>query len=64
MTTSQSQAIWELCRQGLPLSADDAERCWEQGDTYELDYHVKVPRLVNALIDECNREALAIRSYH
>ena len=29
MTISQAQALWELCRQGLPLSADEAERCWE-----------------------------------
>ncbi len=43
MTISQSQALWELCRQGLPLSADEAERCWEQGQTYQLREPVKLP---------------------
>ena len=60
MTISQSQAVWELCRQGLPLAADAAERCWSHGEAYHLDCHVRVPRGVSALIERCNREA----SYH
>jgi len=56
MTISQAHAVWELCRQGLPLSADEAERCWEQGRAYRLDEPVKLPRGVEALIDQCNWE--------
>lgn len=56
MTISQAHAIWELCRQGLPLSADEAEKCWEQGKAYRLDEPVKLPREVEGLIDQCNWE--------
>ena len=57
MTITQAQAVWELCRQGLPLSADEAERCWAQGDSYHLDRHVKIPRGLFHMIERCNREA-------
>ena len=56
MTTSQSHAIWELCRQGLPLSADEAELCWEEGRVYRLQEPVKLPREVQWLIEQCNWE--------
>lgn len=56
MTTSQSQAVWELCRQGLHLSAYKAERSWQRGDTYHLEFHGKLPRGVISLIERCNRE--------
>jgi hypothetical protein len=56
VTISQVHAIWELCRQGLPLSADEAEKCWEQGKAYRLDDLVKLPREVEGLIDQCNWE--------
>lgn len=56
MTTSQSQAIWELCRQGLHMSADRAERCWESGVAYQPEFRVKIPRGVNTLIERSNRE--------
>ena len=56
MTISQAQALWELCRQGLPLSADEAELCWEQGQTYQLREPVKLPREVECLIEQCNWE--------
>jgi hypothetical protein len=59
MTISQAHAIWELCRQGLPLSADEAELCWEQGKAYRLDEPVKLPREVESLIDQCNWEVIA-----
>jgi hypothetical protein len=57
MTITQAQAVWELCRQGLPLSADEAERCWAHGDSYHLDQRVKVPRGLIHMIARCNREA-------
>ena len=56
MTSSQTHAIWELCRQGLPLSADEAEHCWEEGRVYRLEEPVKLPREVECLIEQCNWE--------
>ena len=56
MTISQTHALWELCRQGLPLSADEAERCWEAGRAYTLTEPVKLPREVEGLIEQCNWE--------
>ena len=64
MTAAQSQAVWALCRQGLPLAADEAERCWMRGETYHLDFFGKIPRLVNTLIEQCNWEAEAARKLH
>jgi hypothetical protein len=57
MTTSQSQAVWELCRQGLHMSADRAERCWQSGVPYRPDFHAEIPRGVKMLIERSNREA-------
>jgi hypothetical protein len=56
MTKSQSQAIWELCRQGLHLPANEAERNWDHGKPYWLDRYLQVPRRLTALIDRCNWE--------
>jgi len=56
MTITQSHALWELCRQGLPLSADDAERAWREGRIYRLTDPVKLPREVEELIEQCNWE--------
>jgi hypothetical protein len=56
MTINQASAIWGLCRQGLPLSADEAELCWGQGRTYRLAEPVKLPREVESLIAQCNWE--------
>lgn len=64
MTISQAQALWELCRQGLPLSADEAEHCWEQGQTYQLQVPVKLPRVVEGLIEQCNWEVSVATSAH
>ncbi len=64
MTTSQSQALWELCRQGLPLSAYEAAHCWEQGQTYKLRERVKLPREVEGLIDLCNWELSVTTQAH
>ena len=64
MTISQAQALWELCRQGLPLSADEAERCWEQGQTYQLREPVKLPWEVAGLIEQGNWEVSVIARAH
>lgn len=56
MTISQSQAIWELCRQGFPLTADEAEAHWEKGETYQPNGQIRVSREVGHLIDCCNWE--------
>jgi hypothetical protein len=57
MTYKQSQAIWELCRQGFPLFADEAARRWSRGQTVQLEAGVRVGRWIKALIDQCNWEA-------
>jgi hypothetical protein len=56
MTISQASAIWGLCRQGLPLSADEAEVCWGEGRTWRLTEPVHIPREVEGLIAQCNWE--------
>lgn len=56
MTSTQSQAIWELCRQGLPLIADEAAECWDQGLHFKLRAPVRLARSVEALIAQCNWE--------
>jgi hypothetical protein len=59
MTISQSHALWELCRQGLPLTADEAERSWQEGRAYHLHEAVKLPREVEDLVEQCNWELRA-----
>lgn len=57
MTISQSQAIWELCRQGFPLTADEAAEHWAKGETYRPDLQGhRVPREVEHLIEQSNWE--------
>lgn len=56
MTISQSQAVWELCRQGLPLMADDAESHWSNWKTFEPDTHVRLSREALVLIERSNWE--------
>ena len=63
MTHEQSQAIWELCRQGYPMSADEAERRWSDGQPYEPDDLMQVPRLLRALIEQCNYEAASLPAH-
>lgn len=58
MTIIQSQTIWELCRQGFPLTADEAAERWEKGETYLPDWRgLRVPREVTHLIEQSNWEA-------
>jgi hypothetical protein len=63
MTHEQSQAIWELCRQGYPMSADEAERRWSHGQRYEPDDLMQVPRSLRALIEQCNYEAASLPTH-
>lgn len=56
MTTNQTQAHWELCRQGLPLEADEAAQRWGHGQPFELEHGVHLARYVEALIRQCNWE--------
>jgi hypothetical protein len=56
MSSKQSLAFWELCRQGLPLLAEAASACWERGMKFELQQDVQVAKSVKALIDQCNWE--------
>ena len=56
MSTHQAQAIWELCREGFPLVAQEAEDRWECGRTYRPDGHLPLSRRVSNLIDQCNWE--------
>ncbi len=58
MTVSQSQALWEMCRQGFPLRADEAEKQWESGRIYQPDLDLHLPRKIAELIDRCNREVV------
>lgn len=57
MTTNQSLALWELCREGLPLAADEAAAFWAQGKSFELQTGVRISRGLEALIEQCNWEA-------
>jgi hypothetical protein len=59
MTIIQSQAIWELCRQGFPLNADEAAEHWEKGEPYQPEGELRVPRDVERLIETCNWEVSA-----
>jgi hypothetical protein len=59
MIDYRTQAVWELCRQGYPMSADEAEKRWSEGNAYHPDAHMQVPRTLRALIDRCNYEASA-----
>ena len=63
MTPDQSQAVWELRRQGFALQADEAERCWEEGEIYHLAKHMKLSKGIRALIERCNR-AVSYSSEH
>lgn len=56
MTANQSQALWELCRQGLPLAADEAAERWDRGQPFELENGLHLARYVEALIRQCNWE--------
>jgi hypothetical protein len=56
MTTTQSLALWELCREGLPLAADEAALQWGQGRSFEMPSGIRISRSLEALIEQCNWE--------
>jgi hypothetical protein len=56
MITHSAQAVWELCRQGYPTSADEAEIRWSCGDTFNPDPQMHVSRTLRLLIEQCNYE--------
>lgn len=56
MSIAHEQAIWELCRQGYPICADEAERCWLHGKPYRPNVQMKPTRTLQTLIDQCNWE--------
>ena len=56
MISYQSQALWELCRQGYPASADEAETRWYAGKVYHPDERVCLSRVLRVLIERCNDE--------
>ena len=56
MNISQRQAVWELCRNGFPLTADEAAARWEKGETFKSDRELRLTRELKRLIDRCNWE--------
>jgi hypothetical protein len=56
MISYRPQAVWELCRQGYPSSADEAERQWRKGKAYNPESGMQMSRTLRALIDQCNYE--------
>ena len=64
MTTYQSQAIWELCRQGYPIQADEAELRWRSGGAYHPDPYMKISRTLLVLINQCNFEVSEEKAAH
>ena len=56
MTSTQSLAVWELCRQGFALNADEAEQCWEHGDAYMPQEQLELSRESVRLIECANWE--------
>jgi hypothetical protein len=56
MTPNQRKAVWELCRQGLHEVADQAEKSWAYGHTFEPDQGIPLAREIAQLIRMCNWE--------
>jgi hypothetical protein len=56
MSIKQQQAVWELCRQGYQVSANQAARCWSQGERFEVERELVIARSLENLIDQCNWE--------
>jgi hypothetical protein len=56
MISYRAQALWELCRQGYPNSADEAETRWDAGELFHPDERVRLPRMLRVMIERCNDE--------
>ncbi len=59
MTSTQKQAIWELCRQGLHEAADRAEQSWEGGERFTPERRLPLTREIALLIDRANWDVYA-----
>ncbi len=59
MTSTQNQAIWELCLQGLQEAAQRAERSWLHGRRFEPEPRMPLTRSIAHLIASGNWEAQA-----
>ncbi|MBK1725085.1 hypothetical protein [Thiocystis violacea] len=56
MSTKQLQAVWELCRQGFQVTADEAAQSWRNGERFDLSDRCQLGRSIQSLIDQCNWE--------
>lgn len=56
MTSTQNQAIWELCRQGLHEAAYRAERAWLVGQRFVPEPGAPLTRSIAQLIGSGNWE--------
>ena len=54
MTSTQNQAIWELCRQGLHEAAAGAEQRWQDRKRFEPEPRLPLTRQIALLIDRAN----------
>jgi hypothetical protein len=59
MTSTQKQAIWELCRQGLHEAADQAEQSWEDGERFKPEGRLPLTREIALLVDRANWDVYA-----
>lgn len=59
MTSTQKQAIWELCRQGLHDAADQAEQSWLDGERFKAEGRLPLTRALASLVDRANWDASA-----
>jgi hypothetical protein len=64
MSTKQTQALWELCRQGFQFIAEDAARCWRSGQRFQVDdcERKNFARSLINLIEQCNWEIERVAS--
>lgn len=45
---------WAICRAGYPTVADEAERSWAQGKTYQIPEHVHLEPLLAREVKSLN----------
>jgi len=58
MISQQTQALWELCKQGYPNCADEAEVRWNAAAPYYPNPEMQLSRSLRVLISQCNNEVL------
>lgn len=54
MNVEHRQLVWELCRQGYPLVAEEAADCLARGEYYEPSWQVRLTRRLRYLLNICN----------